>query len=134
MIKRRIVKSPFTKEEREGIFVSIESARKRRTLKNNKDKEYMENKDNQTETEFKEDLRQSMYEDIKYTPCGCDICIREHKSFTDNEEQWLEGRWQDELERRNIVPMTNEEMEAWLKELNIKVGEKSLRRKDGTVK
>ncbi|WBF79456.1 hypothetical protein BNNNBJKE_00012 [Aeromonas phage vB_AdhM_DL] len=39
MTQRRIVKSPFTKEERQGVFVTIEESRERRNkLKYNPDK------------------------------------------------------------------------------------------------
>lgn len=31
-VQRRVVKSPFTKEQREGVFVSLEEARLNRAL------------------------------------------------------------------------------------------------------
>lgn len=70
-----------------------------------------------------------MYFDIKYTPCGCEFCIEGHNKFLQDEDAWLEGRWQDELERRNVVPMTDKEMEEFLNKFNIKVSKSIIRGK-----
>lgn len=125
MTERRIIKSPFTKEERHGVFVSIEGARERRTLKNNKDKEYMYNINNQTEDQFKESLRQAMYDDIKYTPCGCNICIEGHKKFLEDEDAWLEVRWQDHVEDMDREPCSDEELDEIFAEQGIVLDRKT---------
>ena len=44
MIQRREVKSPFTKEERQGVFVTIEEARKRRRNKLTKQRRTLRSK------------------------------------------------------------------------------------------
>lgn len=115
--------------------MSIESARKRRTLQNNNDKDYMRDINNQTEQlvhsvdeseihsiaakEFKDNLRQAMHDDIKYTPCSCDICIREHKKFLEDEDAWLEVRYKEHIERNNIEPCSDEELDAIFAESGI---------------
>lgn len=101
---------------------------------------------NVTEFEFKENLRQAMYDDIKYTPClvhcvdevmvitsqaqpvnGCNICIEGHKKFLEDEDAWLEGRWQDALERRNVIPCSDEEMDAIFAEQGLVLDRKTRR-------
>ena len=67
MIQRREVKSPFTKEERQGVFVTIEESRKRRRnwLKD-------ENPD-ETEYEFNYDLermQKAVESETVYLPKG----------------------------------------------------------------
>lgn len=103
------------------------SIKQKRTKENNKDKEYMYNIDNQIETEFKEHLRQAMYDDIKYTPCGCNICIEGHKKFLEDEDAWLEGRWQDHVEDMNREPCSDEELDAIFAEQGIMLDRKTRR-------
>lgn len=67
MIQRRVVKSPFTKEERQGVFITREDSRKRRRnwLKD-------ENTD-ETEYEFNYDLermKQAVESETVYLPRG----------------------------------------------------------------
>lgn len=113
MTQRREVKSPFTKEERQGVFVTREESRERRnkltkqrrTLRSKQPENKIE-----TEEEFKEDLKYRMEQDALHPYCDCPICQEAHKKFTQETEAFLEERWQDYLERKNYKP-TEEELE-----------------------
>lgn len=113
MIQRREVKSPFTKEERQGVFVTIEESRERRdkltkqrrTLRSKQPENKIE-----TEQEFKEDLKYRMGQDALHPYCDCEICQEAHKKFKEEPEAFLEERWQDYLERKNYKP-SEEELE-----------------------
>lgn len=115
MIQRREVKSPFTKEERQGVFVTREESRERRnkltkqrrTLRSKQPENKIE-----TEQEFKEDLKYRMEQDALHPYCDCSICQEAHKKFKEEPEAFLEERWQDYLERVNREPCTDEELDA----------------------
>ena len=114
--QRREVKSPFTKEERTGVFMTIEESRKRRTNKLTKQRRTLRTKQPenkiQTEQEFKEDLKYRMEQDALYPHCDCEICQESHKKFKEEPEAFLEERWQDYLERVNMEPCTDEEIDT----------------------
>lgn len=113
MIQRREVKSPFTKEERQGVFVTIEESRERRnkltkqrrTLRSKQPENKIE-----TEEEFKNELRVEMEREQQQMSCGCEFCQQEMKKFSDNPEGYLDEHWRDYLERRNYKP-SEEELE-----------------------
>ena len=115
MIQRREVKSPFTKEERQGVFVTREESRERRnkltkqrrTLRSKQPENKIE-----TEQEFKEDLKYRMEQDALYPYCDCPICQEAHRKFTQETEAFLEERWQSYLEQINRKPCTDEELDA----------------------
>lgn len=115
MIQRREVKSPFTKEERQGVFVTREESRERRnkltkqrrTLKSKQPENKIE-----TEQEFKEDLKYRMEQDALHPHCDCEICQEAHKKFKEEPEAFLEERWQSYIEQINRKPCTDEELDA----------------------
>ena len=115
MIQSREVKSHFTKEERQGVFVTREESRERRnkltkqrrTLRSKQPENKIE-----TEQEFKEDLKYRMDQDALHPHCDCPICQEAHKEFKEEPEAFLEERWQDYLERVNREPCTDEELDA----------------------
>jgi len=115
MTQRREVKSPFTKEERQGVFVTIEESRERRnkltkqrrTLRSKQPENKIE-----TEQEFKEDLKYRMEQDALHPYCDCPICQEAHKKFKEEPEAFLEERWQSYLEQINRKPCTDEELDA----------------------
>ena len=111
MIQRREVKSPFTKEERQGVFVTREESRKRRTRLMRRNP-YHDIEDNIeiTEQEFKNELRAGMEREQKHMSCGCEFCQQEMKKFSDNPDGYLDECWQDYLERKNYKP-SEEELE-----------------------
>ena len=127
-MERRVVESPFTKEERNGVFVTREEsrrnrrnklARQRRTKENNKDKEYMDKIHNQTEQEYKEELSRDMKTDFKYRSCDCSICDEAHELFQNDPEKFLEQRWQEYLEQINRKPCTDEELDKTFAEYGL---------------
>lgn len=115
MIQRREVKSPFTKEERQGVFVTREESRERRnkltkqrrTLRSKQPENKIE-----TEQEFKEDLKYRLEQDALHPHCDCEICQEAHKKFKEEPEAFLEKRWRDYLEQINRKPCTGEEIDA----------------------
>lgn len=115
MIQRREVKSPFTKEERQGVFVTREESRERRnkltkqrrTLRSKQPENKIE-----TEQEFKEDLKYRMEQDALHPHYDCPICQEAHKKFKEEPEAFLEERWQGYLEQINRKPCTDEELDA----------------------
>lgn len=115
MIQRREVKSPFTKEERQGVFVTIEESRERRnkltkqrrTLRSKQPENKIE-----TEQEFKEDLKYRMEQDALHPHCDCLICQEAHKKFKEEPEAFLDERWQSYLEQINRKPCTDEELDT----------------------
>ena len=115
MIQRREVKSPFTKEERQGVFVTKEESRERRnkltkqrrTLRSKQPENKIE-----TEQEFKEDLKYRMEQDALHPYCYCEICQEAHRKFTQETEAFLEERWQSYLEQVTRKPCTDEELDA----------------------
>lgn len=125
--QRRVVKSPFTREDRNGVFVTREEsrnrrnklARQRRTKENNKDKEYMDKINNQTEQEYKEELSRDMKIDAKYRSCDCSICDEAHELFQSDPDKFLEQRWQDYLEQINRKPCTDEELDKTFAEYGL---------------
>ena len=114
--QRREVKSPFTKEERTGVFMTIEESRKRRTNKLTKQRRTLRTKQPEnkieTEQEFKEDLKYRMYQDSLHPYCDCEICQEAHKKFEDTPDVFLEERWRDYLEQVNREPSTDEEIDT----------------------
>ena len=114
MIQRRIVKSPFTKEERQGVFVTREDSRKRRRNGLTKQRRTVDDKPKgylpMTEQEFKEDLKYRMERDALHPHCDCPICQEAHKKFKEEPDAFLEEHWQDYLERKNYKP-SEEELE-----------------------
>ena len=115
MIQRREVKSPFTKEERQGVFVTIEESRERRnkltkqrrTLRSKQPENKIE-----TEQEFKEDLKYRMEQDALHPHCDCPICQEAHKKFEETPDVFLDERWQSYLEQINRKPCTDEELDT----------------------
>jgi hypothetical protein len=107
-MSRRVVKSPFTKEERQGVFMTIEESRKRRRNKLTRRNPYHDIEI--TEQEFKNELRIGMEREQQHMSCGCEFCQQEIKKFSDDPEDYLEERWQDYLERKNYKP-SEEELE-----------------------
>ncbi len=116
MIQRREVKSPFTKEERQGVFVTIEEARKRRRNKLTKQRRTLRSKQPEnkieTEQEFKEDLKYRMEQDALHPHCDCPICQEAHKKFEETPDVFLDERWQSYLEQINRKPCTDEELDT----------------------
>lgn len=114
MIQRREVKSPFTKEERQGVFVTREESIERRNRLTKQQRtlrtEQPENKI-QTEQEYKEELSRYMENDYKHRHCDCIICDTAHELFKNDPQKFLEERWQDYLERVNMEPCTDEELD-----------------------
>lgn len=110
--QRREVKSPFTKEERTGVFMTIEESRKRRTNKLTRRNPYhdIENSIETTEQEFKNELRMGMEREQHQMSCGCEFCQQEMKKFSDNPDSYLDEHWQDYIERKNYKP-SEEELE-----------------------
>lgn len=111
MIQRREVKSPFIKEERQGVFVTLKESRERRS-KLVRRNPYHDTEGNIeiTEQEFKNELRMGMEREQQQMSCGCEFCQQEMKKFSDNPEYYLEEHWQDYLERKNYKP-SEEELE-----------------------
>ena len=116
MIQRREVKSSFTKEERQGVFVTIEEARKRRRNKLTKQRRTLRSKQPEnkieTEQEFKEDLKYRMEQDALHPHCDCPICQEAHKKFEETPDVFLDERWQSYLEQINRKPCTDEELDT----------------------
>ena len=113
MIQRREVKSPFTKEERQGVFVTIEESRERRTRLTRRNPYHdIENNIETTEQEFKNELRMGMEREQHQMSCGCEFCQQEMKKFSDNPDGYLDECWQDYLERKNYKP-SEEELESY---------------------
>lgn len=124
MIQRREVKSPFTKEERQGVFVTIEESRERRNklqIRKPRSKMTEEEKvvakqrredyeNNVTEQEFKNELSMGMEREQEHLSCGCEFCQQEMKKFSDNPDGCLDEHWQDYIERKNYKP-SEEELE-----------------------
>ena len=122
--QRREVKSPFTKEERQGVFVTREESRERRDklqIRKPRSKMTEEEKvvakqlredyeNNVTEQEFKNELSMGMEREQEHMSCDCEFCQQEMKKFSDNTEDYLEDHWQDYLERKNYKP-SEEELE-----------------------
>lgn len=77
------------------------------------------NSSEETEQEFKEDLKYGMEQNALYPHCVCEICQEAHKKFIETPELFLEERWQDYLERKNYRPSEEEiaqrkaRMEEW---------------------
>ena len=113
MIQRREVKSPFTKEERQGVFVTREESRKRRSRLARRNP-YHDIEDNIeiTEQQFKNELRVVMEREQEHLSCGCEFCQQEMKKFSDNPDGYLDECWQDYLERKNYKP-SEEELESY---------------------
>lgn len=111
MIQRRVVKSPFTKEERQCVFVTREESRERRNRLTRRNP-YHDAEDGIeiTEQEFKNELRVGMERGQQQMSCGCEFCQQEMKKFSDNPDGYLEEHWQDYLERKNYKP-SEEELE-----------------------
>lgn len=111
MIQRREVKSPFTKEERQGVFVTREESRERRNRLTRRNP-YHDIEDNIeiTEQEFKNELSMGMEREQEHLSCGCEFCQQEMKKFSDNPDGYLDECWQDYLERKNYKP-SEEELE-----------------------
>ena len=111
MIQRREVKSPFTKEERQGVFVTREESRKRRSRLARRNP-YHDIEDNIeiTEQQFKNELRVGMEREQQQMSCGCEFCQQEMKKFSDNPDSYLDEHWQDYIERKNYKP-SEEELE-----------------------
>ena len=109
--QRREVKSPFTKEERQGVFVTREESRKRRSRLARRNP-YHDIEDNIeiTEQGFKNELRSGMEREQEHISCGCEFCQQEMKKFSDNPDGYLEEHWQDYIERKNYKP-SEEELE-----------------------
>ncbi len=109
--QRREVKSPFTKEERTGVFMTIEESRKRRSRLARRNP-YHDIEDNIeiTEQQFKNELRVGMEREQEHLSCGCEFCQQEMKKFSDNPDGYLDECWQDYLERKNYKP-SEEELE-----------------------
>ena len=116
MIQRREVKSPFTKEERQGVFVTIEESRERRRNKLTKQRRTLRSKQPETkierEQEFKEDLKYRMEQDALHPHCDCPICQEAHKKFEETPDVFLDERWQSYLEQINRKPCTDEELDT----------------------
>lgn len=99
--------------------------KQKRTKENNKDKEYMDNINNQTETEFKQDLIAGMEREIQYPSCNCEFCQRDFKKFIETPELFLEERWQDHVEDMNREPCSEEELDAIFAEQGIVLDRKT---------
>ena len=140
MIQRREVKSPFTKEERQGVFVTIEESRERRNklqirkprskmteeekvvakqrmddYENNVTEQQFKNElrvGMEREQEFKEDLKYRMEQDALHPHCDCPICQEAHKKFEETPDVFLDERWQSYLEQINRKPCTDEELDT----------------------
>lgn len=95
--------------------------KQKRTIENNKDGDYMDNLENMTEQEFKADLKYRMEQDKLHPHCDCDICKETHKYFESNPDDFLESRWQKELERRNTPPFSKEEITNALAKYKLKI-------------
>lgn len=126
--QRREVKSLFTKEERQGVFVTKEESRERRNklqIRKPRSKMTEEEKvvakqrredyeNNVTEQEFKNELSMGMEreQEQEHMSCDCEFCQQEMKKFSDNPEGYLDDHWQDYLERKNYKP-SEEELERY---------------------
>ena len=121
--QRREVKSPFTKEERTGVFMTIEESRKRRTnklqIRKPRSKMTEEEKvvakqrrddyeNNVTEQQFKNELSMGMEREQEHMSCDCEFCQQEMKKFSDNPEGYLDEHWKYYLERKNYKPSEEE--------------------------
>ena len=106
MIQRREVKSPFTKEERQGVFVTREESRKRRSRLARRNP-YHDIEDNIeiTEQEFKNELRVGMEREQEHMSCDCEFCQQEMKKFSDNPEGYLMSIGDTILNERIISPL-----------------------------
>ena len=115
--QRREVKRPFTKEERQGVFVTREESRKPRSKMTEEEKVVAKQRrddyeNNVTEQQFKNELRVGMEREQEHMSCDCEFCQQEMKKFSDNPEGYLDEHWKYYLERKNYKP-SEEEFERY---------------------